>query len=445
MRGCRGSVGLVQAVVVARGEQARVPRGDRRPKERRPRNGEHGVGPPHRVRQGLPRCRCRDVGVRNDRNWQRRKVVRDPGNLAVPGQADAARERRREVVGVPLEPESGLEQLLDARLDLRRPGACDEAERDDRGARPEPALTGDAARPAECPGRRRGVDREGAHAEMRFIGAIPLGQLELVPEIERGSGCVESGAEVGRRRGCAEARHGSIAAGSFRPWPVTMQTMRSPGLLALCASPAMPAAEAGSEKTPSSVLSSLQASRISSSVTVMTPPPDRSTASCTQRPCTGSVIRIADATVSGLRAASTGCSGGDLPTSSSKPRATARVLPPPPYGRTTTSGTPPSCLAISAATVIWPSIRSSLPPELTNVEPGSDARSSACANASENEPSSSTICPPTARTCTSFDAAIAPAGTTISDSIPARAAYAAQDAAVLPVEAQTRRVTPRST
>src|SRR3954454_14313151 len=39
---------------------------------------------------------------------------------------------------------------------------------------------------------------------------------------------------------------------------------------------------------------------------------------------------------------------------------------------------------------------------------------------------------------------MAPAGTTITASIPARAAYAAADAAVLPVEAHTSRVTPCS-
>ena len=55
------------------------------------------------------------------------------------------------------------------------------------------------------------------------------------------------------------------------------------------------------------------------------------------------------------------------------------------------------------------------------------------------------IRPPTARTCTSLEDAIAPAGTTITASIPARAAYAEHDAAVFPVDAQTSRVTPRST
>src|SRR5437762_534465 len=52
---------------------------------------------------------------------------------------------------------------------------------------------------------------------------------------------------------------------------------------------------------------------------------------------------------------------------------------------------------------------------------------------------------PTARTCTSFERAAAPATTTITASSPARAAYAALDAAVFPVDAQTRRVAPFST
>ena len=45
--------------------------------------------------------------------------------------------------------------------------------------------------------------------------------------------------------------------------------------------------------------------------------------------------------------------------------------------------------------------------------------------------------PPTARTCASFELAAAPATTTITASRPARAAYAAADAAVFPVDAQT--------
>ena len=68
----------------------------------------------------------------------------------------------------------------------------------------------------------------------------------------------------------------------------------------------MPAAEAGSEKTPSSVRRFFQASRISSSLTVTSEPPERSIASCTHFSCTGSTMRIAEATVSGRRAASTG-------------------------------------------------------------------------------------------------------------------------------------------
>jgi len=44
-----------------------------------------------------------------------------------------------------------------------------------------------------------------------------------------------------------------------------------------------------------------------------------------------------------------------------------------------------------------------------------------------------------------YDLTAFPAGTTITASIPARAAYAADDAAVFPVDAQTSRVTPRST
>src|SRR5258706_2684391 len=53
--------------------------------------------------------------------------------------------------------------------------------------------------------------------------------------------------------------------------------------------------------------------------------------------------------------------------------------------------------------------------------------------------------PPTARTWTSFELAAAPPATTIVASMPARAAYADADAAVLPVDAQMTPVAPRST
>jgi len=61
------------------------------------------------------------------------------------------------------------------------------------------------------------------------------------------------------------------------------------------------------------------------------------------------------------------------------------------------------------------------------------------------EPSISTMLPPTARTWTSFELAAPPAATTMTASSPARAAYAAADAAVLPVDAQTIVVAPPST
>ena len=44
---------------------------------------------------------------------------------------------------------------------------------------------------------------------------------------------------------------------------------------------------------------------------------------------------------------------------------------------------------------------------------------------------------PAARACASFPSATAPCGSRIAAAIPARAAYAAAEAAVLPVEAQT--------
>src|SRR4051794_34968844 len=95
--------------------------------------------------------------------------------------------------------------------------------------------------------------------------AVRLPHLDLVPEVERDARDVEARAEVRARGRCADAEaHAAAACGSFRPWPVTTQTTRSPER-ADFGSPAIPAAEAGSQNNPSSWPSRRHASRISSS------------------------------------------------------------------------------------------------------------------------------------------------------------------------------------
>src|SRR5690606_13179255 len=120
--------------------------------------------------------------------------------------------------------------------------------------------------------------------------------LDLEVQRERETEAVEAGTEVagGRRDPDAEGLHHrdpnarSMAAssastriageawrmarsGSFRPWPVRVHTMRCPfgSRPSACraSSPATPAAEAGSQKTPSFWASQVQASRIAASLT----------------------------------------------------------------------------------------------------------------------------------------------------------------------------------
>ena len=72
---------------------------------------------------------------------------------------------------------------------------------------------------------------------------------------------------------------------------------------------------------------------------------------------------------------------------------------------------------------------------------------SACAARSDwsNVPRTWTSRAPTARACASLPSATAPCGSRISADRPARAAYAAADAAVFPVDAQITPVAPAAT
>src|ERR687894_1494790 len=103
--------------------------------------------------------------------------------------------------------------------------------------------------------------------------------------------------------GSGSSTRPSTASGSLSPCPVRTLTTVPPGPRPSRASlrrPAIPAAEAGSQKTPSSRASKPWASRISSSVTLSMPPPDSRAAANAPSLLAGDPMRIALATVSGL-------------------------------------------------------------------------------------------------------------------------------------------------
>lgn len=92
--------------------------------------------------------------------------------------------------------------------------------------------------------------------------------------------------------------------GSFRPCPVSVQTRRCPSRKNRSApnfiTPAIEAADAGSQKIPSVSATILYASRISASLTMRMSPPDSSRAASACLHDAGLPIRIAVATVSGF-------------------------------------------------------------------------------------------------------------------------------------------------
>src|ERR687894_767435 len=121
------------------------------------------------------------------------------------------------------------------------------------------------------------------------------------------------------------------------------------------------------------------------------------------------------------------------------------MLPALPTGRAIASGGAPSTSQTSKAPVFWPSMRSGFT-ELTRVtSPRSAAILCEIPSAASKLPSICTISAPCARTCTALPRAIFPAGTTTKHRMPARAAYAAAEAAVFPVEAQTAARLPEAT
>ena len=120
------------------------------------------------------------------------------------------------------------------------------------------------------------------------------------------------------------------------------------------------------------------------------------------------------------------------------------MLPALPTGMQSASSSPPSASISSNAAVFCPSIRNSLT-ELTSAIGWRRASSRTSASASSKLPRSAITRAPCISAWASLPVAILPSGTITAPRNPARAAYAAADAAVFPVEAQTTAWAPSRT
>ena len=112
------------------------------------------------------------------------------------------------------------EELLGARLEPRDGRAATSPSAMTDGTRPESALTRDAVDEREASTFDRGEPRERLDPEMVEVGgAVGVGDLELVPEVERDCRAVVARPEVGcgRRSANADDAHrdaSAIASGS---------------------------------------------------------------------------------------------------------------------------------------------------------------------------------------------------------------------------------------
>src|SRR5437868_6114954 len=120
------------------------------------------------------------------------------------------------------------------------------------------------------------------------------------------------------------------------------------------------------------------------------------------------------------------------------------MFPALPSGRRWRSGASPCSVTISKAAVFCPAIRSGLI-EFTIAKLSRCPSSRTIRSASSKLPAIATTLAPYAKAWTNLPLAIFPAGRTTTQRIPARAAYAAADADVFPVEAQLNATAPRST
>src|SRR6266516_891341 len=130
--------------------------------------------------------------------------------------------------------------------------------------------------------------------------------------------------------------------------------------------------------------------------------------------------------------------------SSEYPIQYAVMLPALPTGRQWMSGASPSASTISKAAVFWPCSRSGLT-ELTSATGYSWESFDARDRQSSKLPSTWSSRAPCTSAWASLPSAILPWGTSTAQVSPARAAYAAADALVLPVEAQMIALLPCST
>ena len=115
-----------------------------------------------------------------------------------------------------------------------------------------------------------------------------------------------------------------------------------------------------------------------------------------------------------------------------------------PTGSASTSGASPRSATISCAAVACPAMRCGLMEFTISTPPPPAPSSRTISSASSKLPRIEITFAPAAKACSSFPAAIFPAGSKTTASIPAAAAYAAADAEVLPVLAQTTARAPDS-
>ena len=156
----------MQAVVECGGEELGGAARDRGAEEGGTAGRVGGVGVRDGVGEGCAGLGGADALVRDQRDRVRRQAVRDARDPAGPGEADAARERGGEVVGMPFEVDAECEELLVVRFAAGRERSGDEAERDGRGAGAEPALARDPVGEGEREAVRRVQAREGPKREV---------------------------------------------------------------------------------------------------------------------------------------------------------------------------------------------------------------------------------------------------------------------------------------
>ncbi len=189
-------------------------------------------------------------------------------------------------------------------------------------------------------------------------------------------------------------------------------------------------------------------------------PPDSSRAAIAPSQLAGFPMRMAVAIVSGCSTGSPRTSGAApwachpsirgvrlaCPSRSYSryPRQYAVMLPALPTGMQCTSGASPSTSTISNDAVFCPSIRCGLI-EFTTVTSPKRSSSRTMSSASSKLPVIGTTFAPWMSACASLPSAIWPCGMTTPHVSPARAAYAAADADVFPVDAHTTTFTPAST